>query len=319
MTHFAPSIREVWAWNLQPELHALQRTIQDVGPGAVIAIDTEFPGAYQEDAWKKSGEVQYRAMRESVHLLKPIQLGLAVGTPCGGVKGAWTFNLHFDRSKDCHRESALRFLMEAGVNFDQHAKEGINPRSLGHSLRTSLEQATWLTFAGLYDLGYLLLLSKGRSLPEERGEFQAMLSASSAGNEDLRDWLPFGSLSKLAREHGVPRQGLAHTAGSDALLTLQLFQNLQGHSSDEELAEDVGAPVLPSESIESPGPAIVPAAPSFPTTSRLLAPSDWGRAARSAPKAMQPVIPRESVAPASCWGPAARSAVESKLFATCCA
>ena len=37
MTHFAPSIREVWAWNLQPELHALQRTIHDAGPGAVIA------------------------------------------------------------------------------------------------------------------------------------------------------------------------------------------------------------------------------------------------------------------------------------------
>ncbi|CAE7690532.1 CNOT8, partial [Symbiodinium microadriaticum] len=175
----------------------IYRTIHDAGPGAVIAIDTEFPGVYQEDAWKKSGEVQYRAMRDSVSLLKPIQLGLAVGSPSGGVKGAWTFNLHFDLSTDVYRESAVRFLMEAGVNFDQHAKEGINPLSLGHSLRTSLGQATWLTFAGLYDLGYLLLLSKGGSLPEERGEFQDMLSASSAGNEDLRDWLPFGSLSRL--------------------------------------------------------------------------------------------------------------------------
>ncbi|CAE6937961.1 CAF1-10 [Symbiodinium natans] len=277
------------------------------------AIDTEFPGVFQEDAWKKSSEVQYRAMRDSVSLLRPIQLGIAVGSPCGAVRGVWTFNLRFDLSTDLHRESAVRFLTEAGVNFEQHAKDGINPHVLGNALRASFSQATWLTFAGLYDLGYLLLLSLGGSLPEARDEFQEMLLASSAGNVDLRDWLPFGSLSHLAREHGVPRQGLAHTAGSDALLTLQLFQSLQGHSSDEDLSQEEGihGPRAGVWTESQGGFESLPA-------SRPLPPFEWGRAARGILKAPQPVPPRESVAPASCWGPAARSAVESRL-STCCA
>lgn len=40
--------------------------------------------------------------------------------------------------------------------------------------------------------------------------------------------LPTGSLEMLGRQHGVKRWGSAHTAGSDALLTLDLFVLLGG-------------------------------------------------------------------------------------------
>jgi hypothetical protein len=40
--------------------------------------------------------------------------------------------------------------------------------------------------------------------------------------------LPKGSLDALGRRHGVKRLGSAHTAGSDALLTLELFMLLGG-------------------------------------------------------------------------------------------
>merc|ERR1711959_446883 len=44
--------------------------------------------------------------------------------------------------------------------------------------------------------------------------------------------LPNGSLEVLGRKHGVKRWGSAHTAGSDALLTLELFILLGGHKHE---------------------------------------------------------------------------------------
>ena len=56
-----------------------------------------------------------------------------------------------------------------------------------------------------------------------QGDFEVLLEGTCAGRHELRDRLPFGSLSSLARSHGVIRYGQAHTAGSDALVTLDLF------------------------------------------------------------------------------------------------
>ena len=60
-------------------------------------------------------------------------------------------------------------------------------------------------------------------LEQIQGDFEVLLEETCAGRHELRDRLPFGSLSNLARSHGVIRYGQAHTAGSDALVTLDLF------------------------------------------------------------------------------------------------
>jgi hypothetical protein len=60
-------------------------------------------------------------------------------------------------------------------------------------------------------------------LEQIQGDFEVLLEETCAGRHELRDRLPFGSLSTLARSHGVIRHGQAHTAGSDALVTLELF------------------------------------------------------------------------------------------------
>ena len=60
-------------------------------------------------------------------------------------------------------------------------------------------------------------------LEQIQGDFEVLLEETCAGRHELRDRLPFGSLSSLARSHGVIRYGQAHTAGSDALVTLDLF------------------------------------------------------------------------------------------------
>jgi len=60
-------------------------------------------------------------------------------------------------------------------------------------------------------------------LPRDFSAFDVALSAFCPRRHELRDELPYGSLENLARKHGVQRHGAAHTAGSDALLTLELY------------------------------------------------------------------------------------------------
>lgn len=52
---------QVWTGNLQ---HEFSRFSQCLRSAAVVAIDTEFPGVIQENAWKESEETHYRAMKD---------------------------------------------------------------------------------------------------------------------------------------------------------------------------------------------------------------------------------------------------------------
>jgi len=124
----------------------------------------------------------------------------------------------------------VAFLRAAGIDFPRHAKEGIEAATLGRRLAGSVlvgqhgRVPWWVTFSGNYDLGYLLkLLTSNRPLPRDFGTFDVALSTFCPRRHELRDDLPYGSLDTLAQRHGVKRHGAAHTAGSDALLTLELF------------------------------------------------------------------------------------------------
>ena len=216
-------IREVWAQNLQLELLELSYAMLMAGPEALIAIDTEFPGVLQEDAWKKADDLQYLAMKESVDLMPPIQVGLAVGKH-GRCLGAWNFNLSYNLEEELHTDASVEFLMAAGIDFERHAKEGIDGRLLGAAFQESkLLSSSWVTFQGLYDLAYLVKLLLPGPLPDTSHDFQSLVRQSCASHHELRDFLPQGSLASLMERHGVMRKGRAHAAGSDALGTLELF------------------------------------------------------------------------------------------------
>jgi len=104
----------------------------------------------------------------------------------------------------------------------------------------------WVTFSGSYDLGFLLkLLTCGRALPPNAGTFDAVLVTFCPRRHELRDELSLqrGSLDHLARKHEVVRHGPAHTAGSDALLTLELYLRVvgvkgRGQDKSAEFAKD---------------------------------------------------------------------------------
>jgi len=223
------SVREVWAWNLDAEFEALLGAVCGEA-GTILAFDTEFPGFLREEPASVSRAVQYQALRENVDLLQPIQLGLAVSSPSGILRGIWSFNILFDIAVDLHTEASVIFLTAAGIDFPRHAIEGIDATVLGMKLGSSLlvgchaSSPWWVTFSGSYDLGYLLKLLTGGPLPCELSAFDAALAAFCPRRHEIRDQLPHGSLESLVKQRGIQRSGVAHTAGSDALATLELFQ-----------------------------------------------------------------------------------------------
>mmetsp|Transcript_103470 Transcript_103470/g.297244 ORF Transcript_103470/g.297244 Transcript_103470/m.297244 type:complete len:315 (+) Transcript_103470:101-1045(+) len=227
-------VREVWAWNFEQEFGALTCAAlqpSSGGTGAMLALDTEFPGFLRETPWTKERAATYEALRQNVDQLWPIQIGVAVAGSDGNVRGVWSFNMRFDADIDLHSKESVAFLQIAGIDFPRHRVEGIQAAELGRRLGSSAlvgpHAPCWLTFSGQYDLGYLMkLLTIGMPLPVDVSSFDGMVSMYIPRRCDLREMLPCGSLESLGEKLGVKRYGAAHTAGSDALLTLELYLHL---------------------------------------------------------------------------------------------
>mmetsp|Transcript_11763 Transcript_11763/g.32907 ORF Transcript_11763/g.32907 Transcript_11763/m.32907 type:complete len:338 (+) Transcript_11763:101-1114(+) len=221
-------IREVWAWNFEAEFRAMLAACRY--GGCLTALDMEFPGFVREEPRACSKAVRYQVLRENVDKLWPVQVGIAVAGADRTLIGVWSFNLRFDAQNDASSAAGMVFLRRAGLDFRRHRSDGIPVNLFGARLadsplfRSHRQAPWWLTFSGFYDLAYLLkLLSFGKPLPTEAHEFDQQLSSVCPWRYELRDQLPRGSLETLGWNHGVPRKGAAHTAGSDALLTLELF------------------------------------------------------------------------------------------------
>lgn len=225
-------IREVWAWNFDSEFSDMLAVVVACGGlgGCLVALDMEFPGFVVEEPRTCSRAFRYEVLRENVDRLWPVQVGIAVADSDGTLVGVWSFNLRFDAQNDPSSPTGMAFLRRAGLDFRRHLSDGIPVEHFGGRFAHSpmfgwhRQAPWWLTFSGSYDLGYLLkLLSCGSPLPTEAVAFDKAVSMVCPWRYDLRDQLPRGSLGTLGRRHGVPRKGAAHTAGSDALLTLELF------------------------------------------------------------------------------------------------
>lgn len=295
-------IRNVWAWNFDEEFDAFIDAASTVG--AVIALDMEFPGVVQEGFRGVRAEraEEYEVLRASVDLLKPIQLGLAVARPEASpetlrsdlaIQGVWSFNLHFDLCEDLHTEESVAFLASAGIDFPRHALEGVDTGRLGSRLAGSplIGPAApwWLTFAGFYDLGYLIkILTRGpQRLPQRFEGFQALLVTCCPRRHELRDLLPYGSLQHLALERGISRCGCAHTAGSDALVTLELFNKVVMLAQESLAVAVPGCFVVPPPGLLPPPglppPGLTPVVSPVRVQPGCFAPADaWAASARRA-------------------------------------
>lgn len=299
--HNKRQVRQVWTWNLDKEFNALLATVVASGSATLIAMDTEFPGFLRERPDFAPLAEKYDALRCNVDIFRPIQLGLAVVGADKTVLGAWCFNLHFDLAVDLHTEASVEFLCRAGIIFPRHATEGICALSLGQRLAASAlvgsDTVGWVTFAGIYDFGYLMKLLTGKALPADKATFDNALTTFCPRQYELRDWLPYGSLESLVQQYGVQRHGAAHTAGSDALATAELFLraappcHFAGSTTLVSVEEppvkmiaETHASVPPQRHMPCNGSAqrACPVAPTADIGSKASPANFWGAAAREA-------------------------------------
>jgi len=238
-------IRDVWAHNLKEEMERIMDLVDDY---PFIAMDTEFPGivARPVGPFRNSQECRYRLLKCNVDLLKIIQMGLcfcdAEGRLPPGVC-VWQFNFKFDLSEDMYARDSIEFLKKSGIDFDRHAKEGIDVMEFAEVLITSAivlnEDVTWVTFHSGYDYGYLLRLLTCEKLPDKEDEFFELLKTYCPCVYDVRFLMKScslkGGLSSVANHFGIKRCGPQHQAGSDSLLTQAVFFHLRNNHFDGRL------------------------------------------------------------------------------------
>ncbi len=225
----------VWKYNVIEEMAKISQLI--IQGYNWIAMDTEFPGIlYNYVIDQNSAEMGYRILKMNVDELKLIQAGITLAKENGEKPkdvNTWQFNINFDLKKEKHHPESIKLLKDAGIDFDRLERDGIDVMIFSDLLMSSglviNPNIYWITFHGTYDFSYLLKVLINDSLPATSKDFLSYLKHIFPNIYDIKtmineiDDLKNYSLSKLGFELKIERKGHQHQAGSDALLTLELF------------------------------------------------------------------------------------------------
>jgi CCR4-NOT transcription complex subunit 7/8 len=166
----------------------------------------------------------------------------------------WQFNFKFSLETDMYARESTQMLSKAGIDFDKHSKHGIEPNDFGALLISSglvlYEDVRWISFHSGYDIGYLIKLMICKPLPEDETAFHKYLEKFFPALFDIKFMIKHAGakgqvnsgqtltqeaalivqrimsksgLQDIADELAVTRMGQAHQAGSDSLLTGQIY------------------------------------------------------------------------------------------------
>jgi len=232
------NIIDVWQENLNQIKTKINSVIKKY---PYVAMDTEFPGIVAHPVIQpgKLTDLPYKILKLNVDLLNIIQIGFTFSTKEGSVdeeNGCWQFNFFFDLNKDLFAQDSLDLLLRSGVDFRAHEKKGIGSKDFAKFLITSgltlNKNIKWISFHSGYDFGYLIKILTNTNLPENRLEFLSLLNLYFPCSFDVKHisyiFKGFdGGLNKLAEELKIQRFGKVHQAGSDSLLTLEVFFKLR--------------------------------------------------------------------------------------------
>lgn len=225
-------IRQVWAANLEQEIHRISYLIDDYDH---IAMDTEFPGVVVRPIGPTSSDFQYQTLRCNVDLLRIIQLGISLSNADGESPDdctTWQFNFAFNLNHDIYAQDSIDLLTSSGIDFARHERDGIDVLLFGELLTSSglvlNDTIKWISFHGGYDFGYLVKILTAIPLPASERDFFQLLNLFFPQIFDLKYIMLssqrlYGGLNKLAETLGCERVGTMHQAGSDSLLTLDVF------------------------------------------------------------------------------------------------
>jgi CCR4-NOT transcription complex subunit 7/8 len=205
-------------------------------------MDTEFPGIVYP-CTSTNSDFYYQYIKTNVDKLKLIQLGITL-TNAKGEKPpnttTWQFNLKFDYENDAHSTDSISLLYNCGINFNKLKKEGISHRLFAEYLTISgmvlNENIVWISFNGFSDFAYLLRLLTGDILPDNTNEFLELLKIYFPNAYDIKYLIKEndsykGGLVKISKELNIERKGEVHQAGSDSLVTSEVFFKLIENNS----------------------------------------------------------------------------------------
>ncbi|CAK9315324.1 unnamed protein product [Citrullus colocynthis] len=224
-----PLIRQVWASNFDSEISKFDKCLQF---HSILSIDTEFPGFITKSPWGSTEEEIYEDFRFNVNQTKLIQLGITASDNSGQIGGTWEFNFSdFDPQSDAHGPSSVSFLEDNGMDFQKLKKDGIPIRLFTANFLSIIRKHNvfrWVTFHGLYDIGYLIkAMGLIAVLPESMEEFATVVVEGVGIVRDLKHMSRFCEgledgklgLERLGQLLNQKRYGSKHNAGSDSLLT----------------------------------------------------------------------------------------------------
>lgn len=240
-------IVEVYKDNFMEEMKNITSLLTEYNH---IGMDTEFPGilfpisTYTDDFY-------YKSLKLNVDSLKLIQLGITLSNSKGEhpyPTHTWQFNFEFDYSKDKYDKSSLNLLISSGIDFNKNKTNGINQKEVMEQFKVAglvlNPNIIWISFHGGYDFAYLLKNLLDNSLPKNEKEFTKILGYYFPNHYDIRILVKNknnlkGSLNKLAQNLSVERKGKVHQAGSDSLVTIDVFWKLihNGFITKEELSQ----------------------------------------------------------------------------------
>lgn len=230
-SHPKAPIIEVYDNNFVKEIKRLGALLESY---PYIGMDTEFPGTVYPCPNYSQG-FYYKYIKINVDKLKLIQLGITLfnekgETPPEG--STWQFNLRFNHEKEPHSADSISMLTHCGIDFSQLSKKGIHYSTFSEYFIISglilNDQVKWISFNGLSDFAYLLRLVINSNLPENENDFLSTLNIYFPTCYDIKILLSNsenlkGGLNKIAQQLGVDRIGEIHQAGSDSILTGEVF------------------------------------------------------------------------------------------------
>lgn len=227
-------IKNVWKENVEEEMANIRHLIEKY---KYVAMDTEFPGVVAKPigSFRSQSSFAYQQLRYNVDMLSIIQLGISLSDENGKrpePTHTWQFNFCFDLDTDMYSQESIDLLIQAKINFKFHAKKGIDIKEFGSLLMTSglvmSDSIVWISFHSAYDFAYLIKVLSGNHMPESEEDFYRFMNVLFPTFYDFKYLLSSTEhsrkgLQEISNDLGVYREGTAHQAGSDALLTSMAF------------------------------------------------------------------------------------------------
>jgi CCR4-NOT transcription complex subunit 7/8 len=202
-------------------------------------MDTEYPGTVY-CVQNMTKDFYFRTLKMNVDYLKIIQLGITLTNskgefPKNSKYHTWQFNFEFDKNSDKITQSSLNLLEQCGIDFNKLKKKGIKHSVFAEYFMISglvlNPDIRWISFHGCYDFGYLLKLLINSNLPDTEKEFMNLLDTYFINYYDIKTMVKRkdnlqGGLNKLAQSLEVLREGKTHQAGSDSVVTIDVYFKL---------------------------------------------------------------------------------------------